>query len=72
MICAELSGCSREQGREIATAIDALTDGLWLRAHLSQDWRGAEQPLRMTARAVARLLPRAGARVAELFGRRRA
>lgn len=67
-LCAEVAGCSLEQGRETATAIDALTDGLWLRAHLSQEWRGPDEPLRLTARAVARLLPGpAGACVAALL-----
>lgn len=67
-ICAELAEGGPEQGRETANAIEALTDGLWLRAHLSQDWRGAEQPLRVTARTVARLLPGpAGAQVARLL-----
>jgi len=67
VICAEIAGCSQEQGREIATAIDALTDGLWLRAHLSQAWRGADEPLRLTACAVARMLPGQGERVAQML-----
>ncbi len=67
-ICIELAGCGPDQGREIATAIDALTDGLWLRAHLSQSWRGADEPLRLTSCAVDRLLPApAGARVAQML-----
>jgi TetR/AcrR family transcriptional regulator, transcriptional repressor of bet genes len=67
-ICAELAGCGPEQGRETATAIDALTDGLWLRAHLSQAWRGSAEPLQLTASAIACLLPGpAGTRVARLL-----
>ncbi len=79
-ICAELAGCGpdqgrgqgcdqgRDQGREVATAIDALTDGLWLRAHLSQVWREPEEALRLTACVVERLLPGPeGARVAQLL-----
>lgn len=63
-VCGELMGGGSEQGRELATAIDALTDGLWLRAHLSQPWGGADGPLRLTACAVARMLPGPGERVA--------
>jgi TetR/AcrR family transcriptional repressor of bet genes len=63
-ICARLAGGDVEQGREVATVIEALTDGLWLRAHLSQGWSGAAEPLRLTACAVARMLPGAGERVA--------
>jgi TetR/AcrR family transcriptional regulator, transcriptional repressor of bet genes len=63
-ICARLMQDDIEQGRELATAIDALTDGLWLRAHLSQPWGGATEPLRLTACAVARMLPGPGERVA--------
>lgn len=67
-VCAELAGCDAAQGREIATAIDALTDGLWLRAHLSGEWSGADEPLRLTASAIARLLPGPpGERVAVLL-----
>ncbi|HET7410056.1 MAG TPA: TetR family transcriptional regulator C-terminal domain-containing protein [Paracoccaceae bacterium] len=69
--CAGLVGGDAEHGRALASAIDALTDGLWLRAHLSQPWVGAEWPLRLTASAVARLLPGAGDRIArELTGAR--
>ena len=66
-ICAELAGCGTGLGREVATAIDALTDGLWLRAHLAQEWRGADEALGITARAVARMLPGPGERVARLL-----
>lgn len=66
-ICARLMRGDIEQGRELATAIDALTDGLWLRAHLSQPWAGAAEPLRLTACAVARMLPGPGERVARML-----
>lgn len=66
-ICAELMGCGAEHGCELATSIDALTDGLWLRAHLSQPWIGAEVPLRLTACAISRLLPGPGERVARVL-----
>lgn len=68
-LCAELMGGDPAQGREVATAIDALTDGLWLRAHLSQPWGGSAGPLCLTACAVERLLPGGpGARVARGLG----
>ena len=63
-LCAELTGRDAAHGRDLATAIDALTDGLWLRAHLSQPWQGAEWALRLTACAVAGLLSGPGERVA--------
>lgn len=65
--CAELAGGDFAHGRELATAIDALTDGLWLRAHLAQPWQGAEWALSLTADAVARLLPGPGDGVARLL-----
>jgi TetR/AcrR family transcriptional regulator, transcriptional repressor of bet genes len=66
-ICADLAGCGPEEGREIATSIDAFTDGLWLRAHLSKTWAGADEPLRLTARAVDCMVPGAGERVAAML-----
>lgn len=63
-ICTAAGGCDAAQGREVATALDALTDGLWLRAHLLQQWEGVAAPLRMTACALARLMPGPGERVA--------
>lgn len=61
------AGCEAVQGRELATVIDALTDGLWLRAHLLQPWWGASEPLRLTASALARLMPGVGDRVARML-----
>ena len=63
-LCGELTGSSPEQGRDLGNAIDALTDGLWLRAHLTQVWTGPDEPLRLTAQAIARMLPGSGERIA--------
>ena len=63
-IFAAAAGIDAAQGRQLATAIDALTDGLWLRAHLSQSWEDPAGALRLTACALARLLPGPGERVA--------
>lgn len=62
-----LLGTDIAEGRILATEIDALTDGFWLRAHLTQPWIGAEKPLRATASAISRLIPGPGTRIAELL-----
>lgn len=53
--CVALPGETEESGRELAVAIDAMTDGLWLRAHLSPDWAGVERSGLLAARFLARL-----------------
>ena len=66
-ICARAAGCDLGRGGEIATSIDALTDGLWLRAHLAPEWQGPDEPLRLIADALGCLLPGAGERVARML-----
>ncbi len=66
-LCTALADGDRARGRQVGTTIDALTDGLWLRAHLSQDWACAGEALALTASAVARLLPGSGERVAQML-----
>lgn len=62
---AELLGYDIVEGQALAAEIDALTDGFWLRAHLTQPWVGVEKPLNATASAILRLIPGSGRHIAE-------
>ena len=70
--CAALlsaAGRPAEEAAEIATGIDALTDGLWMRIYLSTAEMKSAQALRITAEFLARLFPEHGERLmAELGG----
>lgn len=46
-----------DQAGEIASGIDALTDGLWLRLHISADAMAVALALRITARFMAAAFP---------------
>lgn len=64
--CAALlagSGRADQQAGEIASGIDALTDGLWLRLHLSTGTMEVGRALSITARFVAAAFPEHAAAV---------
>ncbi len=54
LACAALSGGDRAAGSDMAAAIDALSDGLWLRAHLTPVWSGPGDSLALAGSLVAR------------------
>lgn len=62
-ICAELDGPAGRDPALTATAIDALTDGLWLRSYLAPDWPGADESMTTVALVVARLFPKHAAEI---------
>ena len=66
-ICAELLGGDTERGADAAATIDALTDGFWLRAYLSNVWRGPEPFLKLTVAMMQRLMPEVADAIGEEF-----
>lgn len=52
--CGALAGADAGAGADMAATIDALTDGLWLRAYLSPEWTGPGDSLALVGRLVAR------------------
>lgn len=62
---AALADGDAEAGARMAAAVEALTDGLWLRAHLSPTWAGPKESLALTAWSVGQFGVRAAGRVAD-------
>lgn len=63
-ICGELVGPGGEDPRSLAAGIDALTDGLWLRAYLAPEWPTAGAALETTGRFLRALFPDHAGRIA--------
>ena len=61
------SGRPAAQAADLASGIDALTDGLWLRLYLSTDTMDKEQALRVTGRFLAAAFPEHADRIAARF-----
>jgi AcrR family transcriptional regulator len=57
-VCARLLGASTRSAAEIGAGIDALTDGLWLRIHLSNGAMTAADGLKLAADFVVTVFPR--------------
>jgi AcrR family transcriptional regulator len=56
-VCDRLLGASKRSGAEIGAGIDALTDGLWLRIHLSNGAMSAADGLQLARDFVATVFP---------------
>ncbi|MEZ5933520.1 MAG: TetR family transcriptional regulator C-terminal domain-containing protein [Alphaproteobacteria bacterium] len=56
-VCARLLGASERSAAEIGAGIDALTDGLWLRIHLSNGALSAADGLKLAADFVVTVFP---------------
>ena len=67
-VCDELVGPGGGDPRSLAGGIDALTDGLWLRAYLAPEWPPAGAALATTARFLRALFPDHAERIAAALG----